>query len=87
MPATSSNPFIQGEPQGPVLKTKLPGPETSKHIEELSKVFDTRSLNFMADYNKSVGNYLADADGNQLLDVYVVVSLDDSLLSVICGDL
>lgn len=71
--AAASKPFYQGEPQGPVLKTTLPGPETAKHIKELDQVFDTRSLNFMADYNKSMGNYIADADGNQLLDVYVCV--------------
>lgn len=59
----SSKPLFEGEPEGPVLKTSLPGPETAKHIKELDEVFDTRSLNFMTDYNKSVGNYIADADG------------------------
>lgn len=71
MAAAGSKPFYQGEPSGPVLKTQLPGPESTKHIKELDQVFDTRSLNFMTDYNKSFGNYIADADGNQLLDVYV----------------
>lgn len=71
--AASSKSFYEGEPEGPVLKTSLPGPESTKHIKELDQVFDTRSLNFMTDYNKSVGNYIADADGNQLLDVYVVL--------------
>jgi 4-aminobutyrate aminotransferase/(S)-3-amino-2-methylpropionate transaminase len=38
-------------------------------IAELDKVFETRSLNMLADYQKSVGNYIADLDGNVLLDV------------------
>lgn len=68
--ASPGKAFYEGEPAGPVLKTKsLPGPEGKKAIEELSKVFETRSLSIMADYNKSVGNYLADPDGNMLLDV------------------
>jgi 4-aminobutyrate aminotransferase/(S)-3-amino-2-methylpropionate transaminase len=32
-------------------------------------VFDTRSLNMLANYEKSYGNYIADPDGNVLLDV------------------
>jgi 4-aminobutyrate aminotransferase/(S)-3-amino-2-methylpropionate transaminase len=38
-------------------------------IEDLHKVFDTRSLNMVANYGKSIGNYIADPDGNVLLDV------------------
>lgn len=65
----SSKAFFEGEPQAPILKTKLPGPVSTKAIEELSEVFDTRSLNMMADYTKCLGNYIADPDGNMLLDV------------------
>jgi 4-aminobutyrate aminotransferase/(S)-3-amino-2-methylpropionate transaminase len=32
------------------------------------------SIEFFADYNKSIGNYIVDADGNTLLDVYTNVS-------------
>lgn len=61
--------FLQGEPAGPTIKTQIPGPESSKHIQELDQVFDTRSLNMLADYTKSYGNYISDPDGNTLLDV------------------
>lgn len=64
-------PFFADEPAGPTVKTAIPGPESKKAIDELNKVFDTRSLNMLADYSKSYGNYIIDPDGNVLLDVYV----------------
>jgi len=67
----TSKPFFPDEPAAPVVKTAIPGPQSKKAIEELDKVFDTRSLNMLADYQKSFGNYIADPDGNVLLDVYV----------------
>lgn len=46
------------------MTTPIPGPVSKKAIDELTEVFDTRSLNMICDYNKSVGNYLVDLDGN-----------------------
>jgi 4-aminobutyrate aminotransferase / (S)-3-amino-2-methylpropionate transaminase len=57
------------EPEGPTLKGALPGPKAKEATAQLDKVFDTRSVNMLADYTKSHGNYLADPDGNVLLDV------------------
>ena len=48
--------FFPDEPRQPIVKTAIPGPESKKAIERLSKVFDTRSLNMMADYSQSYGN-------------------------------
>lgn len=62
-------PFFPEEPAGPVVKTAIPGPKSKKAIEELDKVFDTRSLNMLANYHQSFGNYITDLDGNVLLDV------------------
>lgn len=61
--------FYPGEPSGPTVKTEIPGPKTKELIADLESVFDTRSLNMITDYEKSVGNYIADPDGNVLLDV------------------
>jgi 4-aminobutyrate aminotransferase/(S)-3-amino-2-methylpropionate transaminase len=70
----SAKPFYDGEPSSPSIKTAFPGPESKKAIEDLNKVFDTRSLNIITDYKKSVGNYIADPDGNLLLDVYAQIA-------------
>jgi 4-aminobutyrate aminotransferase/(S)-3-amino-2-methylpropionate transaminase len=66
---SDEQPFFPNEPAGPIVKTAIPGPKSKKAIEELDKVFETRSLNMLANYQKSVGNYIADLDGNVLLDV------------------
>jgi 4-aminobutyrate aminotransferase/(S)-3-amino-2-methylpropionate transaminase len=72
--ASSATPFFPDEPSQPIVKTAIPGPESKKAIERLGKVFDTRSLNMMADYQHSYGNYIADLDGNVLLDVYAQIA-------------
>ncbi|KAI8943846.1 hypothetical protein NX059_001818 [Plenodomus lindquistii] len=71
---TSQQPFFPDEPREPIIKTAIPGPQSKKEIERLSQVFDTRSLNMMADYSQSYGNYIADLDGNVLLDVYAQIA-------------
>lgn len=63
--------YYAWEPEGPTVKTEIPGPKAKAAIQELHEVFDTRSLNMLTDYQKSTGNYIADPDGNVLLDVYV----------------
>jgi 4-aminobutyrate aminotransferase / (S)-3-amino-2-methylpropionate transaminase len=68
-PPSSEQPFFPDEPAGPIVKTAIPGPQSKKAIEELHQVFDTRSLNMLVDFQKSSGNYIADLDGNVLLDV------------------
>lgn len=67
--SSAEAPFFSAEPSGPILKTAIPGPESKRVIADLHKVFDTRSLNMLANYQKSFGNYIADEDGNVLLDV------------------
>lgn len=47
----------------------MPGPESVRCIEDLNRSFETRSVNMMVDYTRSVGNYIANPDGNLLLDV------------------
>ncbi|KAH6642530.1 aminotransferase class-III-domain-containing protein [Boeremia exigua] len=66
--------FFPDEPSQPIVKTQIPGPKSKAAIERLSKVTDTRSLNMMANYQQSYGNYIADLDGNVLLDVYAQIA-------------
>ena len=70
----SEQPFFPDEPFKPHMRTAIPGPESKKAIEDLDKVFDTRSLNMMFNYQNSFGNYIADLDGNVLLDVFAQIA-------------
>lgn len=66
--------YYQGEAQAPIVKTDIPGPKSQEHVTKLDTVFDTRSMNMLADYTKSFGNYIVDPDGNTLLDVYAQIA-------------
>ena len=70
----AEQPFFMDEPAGPIMRTAIPGPESKKAIAHLDSVFDTRSLNMIANYQNSIGNYIADLDGNVLLDVYAQIA-------------
>lgn len=55
-PDTSAPSLFPDEPSGPIVRTEIPGPKSKAAVERLDKVFDTRSLNMMANYNQSYGN-------------------------------
>jgi 4-aminobutyrate aminotransferase/(S)-3-amino-2-methylpropionate transaminase len=67
-------PFFPDEPAGPQVRTAIPGPEAKKATAHLNRIFDVRSLNMMVNYQQSHGNYVADVDGNVLLDVYAQIA-------------
>lgn len=73
-PPPFSHAYFSNEPYGPQIHTPIPGPKSKKAIEDLDRVFDTRSLNMLANYQNSFGNYIADLDGNVLLDVYAQIA-------------
>ncbi|EGR49573.1 aminotransferase class-III [Trichoderma reesei QM6a] len=54
----------------PKVTTEIPGPRSRAEAEKLGSFFDNRAFYFVADYDKSSGNYIVDVDGNQFLDVY-----------------
>ncbi|KAL2401301.1 4-aminobutyrate aminotransferase [Exophiala dermatitidis] len=72
--SSAQSSFLPDEPVAPKVVTPIPGPKSQQHIAELTKVFDTRSLNMLANYQKSYGNYISDPDGNVLLDVYAQIA-------------
>lgn len=67
--------YFPNEPKSPQLVTEsMPGPKSIELNETLGKVFDNRASYFVTDYSNSVGNYISDCDGNQLLDVYCQIA-------------
>lgn len=71
----NSTKYFPTEPTAPILATKtIPGPKSQKINEELGKVYDNGATYFVADYFNSLGNYISDADGNKMLDVYCQIS-------------
>lgn len=63
------------EPKGPiVLTSSLPGPKSHELIKSLNKIQQTGSVKLFIDYEKSIGNYLVDADGNTFLDIITQIS-------------
>ncbi|EKV12862.1 4-aminobutyrate transaminase [Penicillium digitatum] len=70
----AEKPYFPNEPTAPSVSGAIPGPKNQAAAIELDEVFDVRSLNMLTDYNQSVGNYIADLDGNKLLDVYAQIA-------------
>ena len=48
--------FFSEEPRQPMIQAEAPGPRAREAIARLDRIYDTRSLNMMANYNASLGN-------------------------------
>ena len=62
------------EPDGPHMVTDCPGPKSKKILAKLDKLQSMKSIQYPVDYEKSIGNYIVDADGNTMLDVFTSIS-------------
>jgi len=65
---------LHTEPEGPTMKTTVPGPKSKELMQNMNVLLNSGAVNFFADYENSYGNYIADADGNVLLDVYMQIA-------------
>ncbi|XP_060571460.1 4-aminobutyrate aminotransferase, mitochondrial-like [Ruditapes philippinarum] len=62
------------EPNGPRVVTDIPGPRSKQLIEQLDQIQNVGAVHFFCDYDNSHGNYLADVDGNVMLDLFTQIS-------------
>lgn len=51
-----------------------PGPLSQAAVQDIGRWQENRVDYFAADYAKSVGNYISDADGNVLLDMFAQIA-------------
>ena len=72
--SSSSTPDFPGEPSGPCMSTSVPGPKSKALYAAMDSLQEPRTTHFFADYSKSLGNYIVDADGNTMLDVFCQIS-------------
>lgn len=62
------------EPQGPTVKTAVPGPLATEGLKRLRKGLDCKRAGNLFDYEKSIGNYIVDVDGNVFLDLFAQIA-------------
>lgn len=61
---------ILAEPLLPKVSTAIPGPLSISYLNQYSSTCqDSATVKMFIDYSKSIGNYMADADGNYILDL------------------
>ncbi|KAJ3642731.1 hypothetical protein Zmor_025489 [Zophobas morio] len=66
--------LVPDEPEGPCVLTDVPGPCSKKLKKDLGKMQYAGAVKLFGNYQKSIGNYLVDADDNVLLDMYAQIS-------------
>lgn len=58
----------------PIINTAIPGPKTIAAKKQNGKIHNADAVVLYCNFDKSRGNYLVDADGNVLLDLFQQIS-------------
>ena len=61
------------EPTAPKVLTSFPSPKTIAFKERMGQQSCTLATHFPVDLGNSLGNYVQDADGNKLLDIFTSI--------------
>lgn len=69
-PPASAVPTVEGEPDAPSMVTAVPGPKSTSLAGDIATIQESGALQFFVDFEGSRGNYIKDADGNVMLDMY-----------------
>ena len=72
--STAGQALVAGEPAGPAMQTAVPGPRSNQLSRQLDRIQAMDSVHFFADYQRSLGNYIVDVDGNVMLDAFTQIS-------------
>uniref|UniRef100_A0A4W4H4H7 (S)-3-amino-2-methylpropionate transaminase n=1 Tax=Electrophorus electricus TaxID=8005 RepID=A0A4W4H4H7_ELEEL len=71
---TAPKTLSEFEYDAPSMKTPVPGPKSQELKKQLGEIQNVGAINFFCNYEESRGNYLVDADGNRMLDLYTQIS-------------
>jgi len=73
-PFSVASRWFPNEPARPIIKTAFPGPKTQESIAKYGEISCNKQQHFPIDLQESVGNYIADVDGNKYLDLFTSIS-------------
>ncbi|CED85472.1 4-aminobutyrate aminotransferase [Phaffia rhodozyma] len=62
------------EPSVTLIDGSFMGPKAKRALADADDTIDPRTYQVMVDYDKSLGNYLVDVDGNKYLDVFAQIA-------------
>uniref|UniRef100_A0AAY4CZY3 4-aminobutyrate aminotransferase, mitochondrial n=1 Tax=Denticeps clupeoides TaxID=299321 RepID=A0AAY4CZY3_9TELE len=71
---TATKTMVEFEYDAPSMKTEVPGPRSKELAKQLGEIQNVGAVHFFCNYEESRGNYLVDADGNRMLDLYTQIS-------------